>query len=169
MITLRVVEALSKDMGRGIVRVDPQDIARLGAAIGDVVRLKGRRATAARLMPTFPQDRDRGIIQVDELVRQNAGLNVDEAAHVEKTLPCTARSVTLAWADFGNRLLHPLDRWGQLLDGLTVTPGDRVQVKPAGAPPVQFSVLKTWPEGTTRIEPLTVIKIKAKLDRSQPV
>jgi transitional endoplasmic reticulum ATPase len=169
MITLRVVEALSKDLGRGIVRVDPQDMARLGAAIGDVVRLKGRRSTEARLMPTFPQDRGRGIIQVDELVQQNAGLNVGEAANIEKTFPRTARSVTLAWADSSSRLLHRLDRWGQLLDGLSVTPGDRVQVKPGGAPPVQFSVLKTWPEGTTRIEPLTVIKIKAKLDRSQPV
>ncbi len=65
--------------------------------------------------------------------------------------------------------MRPADWYEKVVDGLTVTPGDRVQVKPGGVPPVQFSVLKTWPEGATRIEPLTVIKIKAKLDRSQPV
>jgi transitional endoplasmic reticulum ATPase len=162
MITLRLVEALTRDIGRGIVRVDPQDIARLGAAIGDIVRLKGKRSTAARLMPTFPRDRGRGIIQVDELVRENAGLNVNEAVNVERILPRTARSVTLAWADSGKELLDRPEGWCRLLDGLAVTPGDRMQVKPVDAPPLQFSVLKTWPRGTTRIEPITVIKIQPK-------
>ena len=36
-ITLHVVEARPKDAGRGIARLDPQDLERLGLKIGDVV------------------------------------------------------------------------------------------------------------------------------------
>ena len=38
---LRVAEALPRDAGRALVRIDPQDLERLGAEIGDVVELVG--------------------------------------------------------------------------------------------------------------------------------
>jgi len=167
MITLRVVEALAKDLGRGIVRVDPQDIAHLDAAIGDIVRLKGKRATAARLMPTYPRDRGRGIIQMDELARENGGLEAGDAVEVEKILARRAHSVTLACRESSDLLLHNCDHWSPLLDWLTVTTGDRVQLKPLSTPPVQFRVLRTWPKGTALIEPATEIKIRAQFDQSR--
>ena len=37
---LRVAEALPKDVGRGLVRLDPQDLERLRVEIGDVVDKK---------------------------------------------------------------------------------------------------------------------------------
>ena len=50
-LALRVAEALPKDVGRGIARLDPVDMERLGAVIGDIVELTGKRRTVARLMP----------------------------------------------------------------------------------------------------------------------
>ena len=41
-LLLRVAEALSKDVGRGLVRLDPQDLERRGGESGDVVVLDGR-------------------------------------------------------------------------------------------------------------------------------
>ncbi|TSA51505.1 hypothetical protein D4R47_00505, partial [archaeon] len=38
-LLLRVAEALSKDVGRGLVRLDPQDLERLGVEIGDIAEI----------------------------------------------------------------------------------------------------------------------------------
>ena len=41
-LTLRVSEALLKDVGRGLARIDPDGMEKLGIGIGDVVTLTGR-------------------------------------------------------------------------------------------------------------------------------
>ena len=64
-VTLRVSEALPKDVGRGIVRLDPQDLDQLGVGIGDVVEIAGKRATVARAMPAYAEQRGMSLIQVD--------------------------------------------------------------------------------------------------------
>ena len=37
--TYRVAEALPKDVGRGLARLDPKDMAELGVEIGDVIEV----------------------------------------------------------------------------------------------------------------------------------
>ena len=53
-LTLPVAEALPKDVGRGIARLDPDSMERLGASIGDVVAITGQRAAALKVMPGLP-------------------------------------------------------------------------------------------------------------------
>jgi len=40
--TLRVAEALAKDVGRAVARLDPQDMAKIGVGVGDIVQIKGK-------------------------------------------------------------------------------------------------------------------------------
>ena len=40
----RVAEAPSRDVGRGLVRLDPADMAALGVETGDVVAISGKQA-----------------------------------------------------------------------------------------------------------------------------
>ncbi len=49
----KVAEALPKNVGRGIVSLDPGDMTRLGVEIGDVVELGGKRKTVAKVMPAY--------------------------------------------------------------------------------------------------------------------
>ena len=42
-IVLRVAEAHMKDVGRGIARLDPADLERIGAEIGDLLAITGKR------------------------------------------------------------------------------------------------------------------------------
>mgnify|MGYP001565395189 FL=1 len=54
-IQLKVAEAGSRDVGRGIARIDPAVMEKLGIAdSGEVVLLKGKRETVAKIIPTFP-------------------------------------------------------------------------------------------------------------------
>src|SRR5262249_6766798 len=74
----KATEALPKDGGRGLARIDPSDMTLTGIAPGDVIRLTGKRTTVAKAMPAFPKDRGKGIVQIDGLTRHNAGAGLGE-------------------------------------------------------------------------------------------
>ena len=77
-LALRVAEAQARDVGRGIARIDPNDLERLGAAIGDIVEIAGKGRTVAKVMPTYVADRGKGLIQIDGILRENAQAGLDE-------------------------------------------------------------------------------------------
>jgi transitional endoplasmic reticulum ATPase len=163
-ITLRVAEALTKDVGRGIARIDPEDIKRLGADIGDVVALTDKRLTAAKVMPAYLQDRGKGLVQIDGIVRENAGASLDEKVSVRKATYQPAKSAVLVSLDSlraapGRQHARYLSR---LLEGMPVTVGDRVRVDLLGTRAQDFSVADTMPQGIVLISPGTTIQIKGE-------
>ena len=54
IITLRIAEASQRDFGRGIARIDPEDMERIGVETGDIIQITGksyrlrRQATAEK-------------------------------------------------------------------------------------------------------------------------
>jgi len=85
LIVLRVSEAKTRDVGRGIVRVDPQDLEKMEAEVGDIVEIEGKRKTVAKVMPAYPEDRGKALIQMDGLLRGNAQVSLDEKVNIRKT------------------------------------------------------------------------------------
>ena len=73
-ISLKVLEAYTRDVGRGVARIDYDSMDSLSASTGDVVEIKGKRKTVAKCLPLYPSDEGKGIIRVDGLVRNNAGM-----------------------------------------------------------------------------------------------
>ena len=71
--TFRVCEAPPRDVGRGLVRLDPEDLAHLGVQVGDLVAITGNRTTAARAMPAHAAQRGQKLIQMDGLLRNQCG------------------------------------------------------------------------------------------------
>ena len=47
-LKLKVSEALPKDLGRGLARLDPADMARLGLEVGDIVSSRASGRPSAR-------------------------------------------------------------------------------------------------------------------------
>jgi len=82
LLGLTVAEALPKDVGRGIARMDPKDMSSLGVQVGDIAQVVGKRATAAKVMPAYSEDRDKGIIQIDGIIRENAQTSLGEQVQV---------------------------------------------------------------------------------------
>jgi transitional endoplasmic reticulum ATPase len=82
--SFKVAEALPKDVGRGLVRLDPEYLAQLKAEIGDVAEIAGKRPTVARLMPAYADQRGQGLIQMDGILRANAGAGLDEKVTVRR-------------------------------------------------------------------------------------
>ena len=169
-LTLRVAEGQSKDVGRGIARLDPQDFERIGAAIGDIVAITGKKTTVAKIMPAYHADRGKGIVQIDGIIRENAQASLDEKVRIHKVDHQIAKRITLA--PLGSRRILPRgsdSRYvGRLLEGLVITEGDRVRVNLFGTRSVDFTVADTSPEGVVMVAATTITKIEGeKADRER--
>ncbi|MBB5751383.1 CDC48 family AAA ATPase [Prosthecomicrobium pneumaticum] len=141
-----VREADGRDVGRGLVRLDPADMQRLGVEPGDVVSIAGRRTTVARAMPAHAGMRKQSLVQLDGLTRVNAGASLDEKVVLRAAAVAPARSVTLAQA--GTRAA-PLEsrQLARFLEGIPVIAGDRVRTTLVGAQAREFTVERTDPPG----------------------
>ena len=54
-IKLKVTEAMTKDVGRALARMGPEDLERLQAAIGDTVESEGKRKALCKVMPAYKE------------------------------------------------------------------------------------------------------------------
>jgi transitional endoplasmic reticulum ATPase len=158
VLKLKVAEALSKDVGRGIARMGPEDLEKLQLAVGDLVEIAGKRGTVCKAMPAHKELRGQSRIQVDGLVRENAGAGLDEFVRVRKTACRPADRVVLDPAN-----VRPAERdlnyIGSLLDGLPVQEGERIRAALFGSRWADFKVGATTPKGPVLINPTTRLVI----------
>lgn len=163
-LILKVAEARPRDVGRGIARMDPKDFESLGCEVGDIVRISGKRKTAAKVMPTYVEDRDKGIIQIDGIIRENAQIGLDEKSSIEKVSYKPAERITLSPITISGLRGEKDTRYiGRLLEGLPLVVGDRVRATLFGARSCDFKVLDTVPKKeVVLIQPTTAIRIEAK-------
>jgi transitional endoplasmic reticulum ATPase len=159
---LRVSEAIAKDVGRGIARIDPKDIEKIDAQVGDIIEVEGKRKTVAKVMPTYAENRGKGIIQMDGLIRENAQIGLDEKVLVRKILHQPAEKVTLSPMTLMRAMRGGRDIGyiGRLLEGLPLVEGDRIRANLFGARSQDFTVISTSPKGPVLIYPGTAIKIR---------
>lgn len=161
-VSYQVKEALPKDVGRAICRLDPEQMRHFGFSAGQVVVIHGKRKTPVRIMPSYPEDRGKTIVQIDGITRDNAQVGLNDKVRIESVevrsaskivlLPLTG--VSLSQKDDDSRYL------GSLIDGLPVTAGDRIRTNLFGARAAEFKVLETVPKGVTFITAEATIRVK---------
>ena len=158
-LSRRVAEAAPKDAGRGLARLDPQDLEQLGVGIGDVVEVAGQRTTVARAMPTYAESRGRGVVQIDGILRANAGAGLDEQVTVRPAVVQPARSVLLAPVERSRQGAGAQAGYlAKLLDGIPVVVGDRVRVNLIGTRMQNYTVMQTAPGGPVLIGTSTKVR-----------
>lgn len=160
--TLRTTEAQPKDVGRGLARIDPQDMAHLGVEVGDIIQITGKRSTVAKVMPNYPEDRGKGVIRIDGLVRENALSGLGEKVTVEKISYKPCQKIILYPVTYLRAVPKDLRYLGSLLDGLAAVEGDRVMANLIGTKRQDFKVNSTSPEGAVVLHPKTVIEIESR-------
>jgi transitional endoplasmic reticulum ATPase len=160
-IALKVKEALAKDVGRAFARLDPADMARLDLSVGEIVQLEGKRATAAKVLPCYPEERGKGIVQIDGITRENAQAGLEDRVRIRKSTAQPAARLVLASLD-GVRLGKEQDaRYvGSLLEGLPLIAGDRLRARLFGTRTNDFRVVSSTPEGVVFVHPKTSIKLQ---------
>ncbi len=124
--TLKVLEAYTRDVGRGVARIDYDSMDSLGASTGDVIELRGKRRTVAKCLPLYPSDEGKGIIRVDGLVRNNAGVAIGDTVTVRKIKAVPADKVIVAPLE----AIPPIDEryLADALESVPLIKGDNVMV-----------------------------------------
>ena len=125
-ISLKVLEAYTRDVGRGVARIDYDSMDALSASTGDVVEIKGKRKAVAKCLPLYPSDEGKGIIRVDGLVRNNAGVAIGDAVIVRKIKAVPAEKVIVAPLE----AIPPIDEryLADALESVPLIKGDNVMV-----------------------------------------
>ncbi|MDI7267481.1 MAG: CDC48 family AAA ATPase [Myxococcota bacterium] len=167
-ITLRVAEAVSKDVGRALARLDPQDLARLDAAVGEVLAITGTRTTVARAMPAYSDTRGKGMIQIDGVTRGNAKVGLDERVTVRKVghVPATRISIRPVGGLPALRRNGDARYAARLLEGLSLVVGDRIRATLFGSRYQDFEVMALQPrDRVVVVQSQTQIAIE---DEAQP-
>jgi transitional endoplasmic reticulum ATPase len=159
VLKLKVTEALSKDVGRGIARMGPEDLDKLQVAIGDMVEVTGKRGTVCKAMPAHKELRGQSRIQIDGLVRENAGSGLDEFVAVRRTSCRPAERVVLAPASLLRLSERDLTYIGGILDGLPVQEGNRIRATLFGSRWADFLVESSKPKGPVLIDSTTQLVI----------
>ena len=125
-LSLKVLEAYTRDVGRGVARIDYDSMDSLSASTGDVVEIKGKRKTVAKCLPLYPSDEGKGIIRVDGLVRNNAGIAIGDTVIVKKIKAVPAEKVVVAPLE----AIPPIDEryLADALESVPLIKGDNVMV-----------------------------------------
>jgi len=148
ILTLRVAEASQRDFGRGIARIDPEDMEKIGAQTGDIILITGKRRTAAKAMPAYPENRGKGLIQIDGIIRNNALIGIDDNVRIEKIEVEEAEEVVLAPLETSQPRLGGA-RYAayakRLLEGLPLVEGDRIRLNLLGTS-ISFVVTSMKPK-----------------------
>ncbi|HLX58388.1 MAG TPA: CDC48 family AAA ATPase [Ktedonobacteraceae bacterium] len=143
-LQLVVIEGFQ--VGRGVARLDPVDITRLGCQAGDTVLITGQRTTAAKVVPSSVVDRGQQSIQMDSQVRQNSASGLGERVTVRRARVQHADQVTLLPLTGGAPVQEAdLQYIARYLVGLPVTIGDLLRIGTPGAAPREFLIIGTKP------------------------
>ena len=123
---LKILESYTRDVGRGVARIDYDSMDSLSASTGDVIEIRGKRRTVAKCLPLYPSDEGKGIVRVDGLVRNNAGVAIGDTVVVRKIKAVPAEKVIVAPLE----AIPPIDEryLADALESVPLIKGDNVMV-----------------------------------------
>ena len=141
-LSLKILEAYTRDVGRGVARIDYDSMDTLNASTGDVIELKGKRRTVAKCLPLYPSDEGKGIIRIDGLGRNNSGIAIGDAIIVKKIKAVPAEKVVVAPLE----AIPPIDEryLADALESVPLIKGDNVMVPYFGGR-LTFQVIGVMP------------------------
>ncbi|MEM3352683.1 MAG: CDC48 family AAA ATPase [Saccharolobus sp.] len=163
-LVLKVMEARQKDVGRGKVRIDIDELSQIDASPGDVIEIEGTRKTAAIAWPLSPEDAtsEKDIIRMDGITRKNAGVSIGDKVIVRKALVKTANMVKLAPSNF-SITVDPgfISYVKKRLKEFPLVEGDTVLIPVLGQA-IPFTVVQVKPAGIVLVGDETIINISDK-------
>jgi transitional endoplasmic reticulum ATPase len=127
-IKLKVVEAVSDDVEKGIVRIDSNFMKEIEVKPGDIVEIANKRKTVAIVDRAYPGDIGLNIIRMDGVVRKNAKTGIGELVNVKKAEIKEAKKVNVAPARKGVIVKASSETFKQGLLGRAVMKGDLISL-----------------------------------------
>jgi transitional endoplasmic reticulum ATPase len=130
-IILRIAEAPSNLVGRGIAIIDQKIIREQEWQSGDIIEINGTRKAFAKVWPAQSSEYGKGLIRIDASIRNNAGVGIDDRVTIKKTEAKIAESLTL-YPTEPLRIMGGEKYLAQLLEGRVVSPGSIIGINIMG-------------------------------------
>jgi transitional endoplasmic reticulum ATPase len=157
-IFLKVKEALSCDIGKGIARIPLYCMEQLNINLGDIIEIIGNKKAVAKAVPLLHEYQGEDIIQIDGILRENAKICLGDTVSIKKTTFKEAKTLVLSSLDidrlFGRSIEEDIIKEA-LLD-IPVIIGNRVKIFLFGQL-ISFYVKGTTPDGVVITKPNTEI------------
>jgi transitional endoplasmic reticulum ATPase len=167
--SLKVLEAYTRDVGRGVSRIDYESMDAVGVSTGDVIEVKGgKRRTVAKCLPLYPSDEGKGIIRVDGLLRNNAGVAIGDTVEIAKIKAVPAEKIIVAPLE----TIPPVDEryLADALESVPIVKGDNVMVPYFGGR-LTFEVIEVSPSQASAVlvSQKTVFQISVKSEAQRGI
>src|SRR5437870_4424755 len=85
-----------KGIGLGIAQIGPNTIQRLSLNSGEFMQILGRRRTVAKCSIDESREERRDVIKIDGIIRNNAGISLDDLVTVKKIESVAAKNIVLS-------------------------------------------------------------------------
>ncbi|GAB4326245.1 MAG: CDC48 family AAA ATPase [Promethearchaeota archaeon] len=159
-LRLRVQEAMLRDVGRSIIRLDNKTMAALNIRTGDIVEVEGKKVSAAIAWPAYPQDQNLGIIRIDARLRRNVDVNLDEYVVVRRGTERVAKNIVLAPSTVKIRTDNRFESFvKRKLLNYPVTVDDVIYISIGINREIAFKVVSTRPKGICIVKQSTVLHV----------
>ena len=157
-VTLRVAEAEQRDIGRKIVRIDPQAAQSLNVITGDALELSSFGKNAVLLSwPGRDKDRGTGLVRIDGYTRNKLDVGIGDTIEVKKVESKDARSITLAPTE-PLRIIGAEEYLAESLNGQLMSKGDIIPLNVMGQR-IDLVVISTEPSGPIIINDATKVTV----------
>lgn len=168
-IKLKVREGLVEDSRKGIIRMNREDMEKLGADTGDVVNIKGKRNTAAKVYPSFNDIYGMPFIQMDGIIRRNAGAGLNDVVTVNEVEIKAARKIVLSPIDTFFKCKEDDEREiKNIIKGIPILSDDELSLMIFGHNEVGFHISGTAPSGPVKVtEKTDLVFIECELGESK--
>jgi len=156
--TLKVAEAEQRDIGRKIVRIDPDAAQSLNVMTGDALELSSYGKNAVLLSwPGRDKDRGTGLVRIDGYTRNKLDVGIGDTIEVKKVESKDAKSITLAPTE-PLRIIGAEQYLAETLNGQLMTKGDIIPINVMGQR-IDLVVISTDPSGPIIINDATKVTV----------
>jgi transitional endoplasmic reticulum ATPase len=157
-LSLKVAEAEQRDVGRKIVRMDPEIAERLNITSGDSLELSSLgKKTSVLNWPARESDRGKGLIRIDGYTRNKLDVGINDQVEVKKVISKDAKSITFAPTE-PLRIVGAEEYLSEYLNGQLMTKGDTIPLNVMGQR-IDLVVISTNPSGPVIINDSTNITV----------
>ncbi|MDA3855559.1 MAG: CDC48 family AAA ATPase [Candidatus Woesearchaeota archaeon] len=161
-VKLNVAETYHEDIGRGIVRVEPDILDRLGISNGDYLLIRGKSETIAKAMGCNSEDFGLNLIRMDSSLRSNVGVGLGDDVDVARVSVVEAKSIEISPTEEVKFTGDPSKIFLEKMVGKPLVKGNVLYFNIMGTT-LHYVVTKTSPKKYVRITGKTKLNISDKV------
>lgn len=145
-IKLKVEEAKKSDIGKQIARIHVDVADKLGVKTGDIIAIKGKKTTFARVWRNKSPIVEESSIRIESIIRRNADIKLDDYVTLKKSNVHLGESITI-------RLFEKYEQTKELLEIIQLSLKEKIlstnliwHVSTGFAKTIKFKVISTMPK-----------------------